>query len=116
MAKYSVRSDIQDELLKQFSTRSDHEEAEEYVDKVLSKLGIDPAKVVITPLLKRLSLTYATYKRAFYESKTKDDIFYQKYIGYEKELRELTSDLIRKSTDEDDVKAGSKIFAEIFRG
>lgn len=116
MAKYSVQSDIKDELLKEFSKRSDHEEAKEYVDKVLGKLGIDTDNVTVTPLLNRLSVTYATYKRAFYESKTKDDIFYQKYIGYEKELKELTADLIRKSADEDDVKAGTKIFNETFRG
>jgi hypothetical protein len=116
MAKYSVQSDICDELIKQYSQRSDHIEAEEYVDKVLSKLGIDTSKVEATSLLKRLAVTYATYKRAFYEFKTKDDVFHQKYIAYEKELKDLTADLIRKSADEDDVKAGSKVFAEIFRG
>jgi hypothetical protein len=96
MAKYSNRSDIQDELIKQLSKRSDHMEAEEYVDKVLTKIGVDSANTAVTPLLKKLAVAYATYKRAFYESKTKDDIFYQKYLGYEKELRTLTTELIRK--------------------
>ena len=116
MAKYSLPSDIKDELIRQYSKRSDHIEAQEYIDKVLSKMGIDLENVEPTPLLKQLSITYATYKRAFYESKTKNDIFYQKYTQYERELRDLTADLIRKSMDEDDVKAGSKIFTETFRG
>ena len=116
MAKYSVQSEIKDELIKGLSKRSDHEEAEEYVNKVLVKLGIDTENVVVSPLLKRLAVTYATYKRAFYESTTKEDVFYQKYLGYEKELKELTTDMIKKSAGEDDVKAGSKIFSETFRG
>ncbi len=116
MATYSLPSDIKDELIKQFSKRSDHAQAEEYINKVLSKLGVDPAKVTQTDLLKEMSITYATYKRAFYESKVKDDIFYQKYLQYEKELKDLTGDLIRKSIDEDEVKAGGRIFTESYRG
>ncbi len=116
MAKYSQQSDIKDELIKQYSKRSDHVEAQEYVDKVLEKLGIDTTKVTVNSLMKELSVTYATYKRAFYESKTKGDIFYGKYREYERELRKLTADVIRTSSDEDDVKAGTKVFAETFRG
>ncbi|MFC1855027.1 hypothetical protein ACFL2A_00605 [Thermodesulfobacteriota bacterium] len=116
MAKYSSITDIEDELIKGFSKRSDHVEAEEYVDKVLTKLGIDTAKVVVTTLITRLSVAYASYKRAFYESKAKDDLFYLKYLDYEKELKELTANLVKKSSAEDEVKAGSKIFAETFRG
>lgn len=117
MARYSTQPEIKDELIKQYSKNSDHVEAEEYIDKVLSKLGIDPAGIEITPLLKNLSITFATYKRAFYESRVKDDIFYQKYLSYEKDLRSLTADLIRKSTEEDDDggNADSKIFTETFR-
>ena len=116
MAKYSSQSDIKDELIKQFTTRADHAEAEEYVNKVLSKLGINTDNVTVTSLLQELSVTYATYKRAFYESKNKDDTFYSKYKEYERSLRELTADIIRTGATEDDVKAGNKIFTEIFRG
>jgi hypothetical protein len=50
MAKYSLPSDIKDELIRQYSKRSDHIEAQEYVDKVLSKMGIDLENVEPTPL------------------------------------------------------------------
>lgn len=116
MAKYSQESDMKDELIKQFSKRCDHIEAEDYVDKVLSKLGIESANVEVTPLLKELAVCYATYKRAFYESKSTDDMFYQKYKEYEKALKELTADVMRAGNGEDAVKAGSKIFAQSFRG
>lgn len=99
MAKYSLQSDMRDELIGQHSKRSDHIEAEEYVDKVLTKLGVDVDYVTVSPLLKELSITYATYKRAFYESKNKDDIFYQKYKDYERQLRDLTAELIRNELE-----------------
>lgn len=96
MAKYSAVIDIQDEIIKSFSTEADHQEAGEYVDKVLSKIGVDIKAIGITPLLKNLSVTYATYKRAFYESVTREDIFFQKYMSHEKELIELTGEVIRE--------------------
>lgn len=108
--KYSKIKDVKDELIKQYSKQSDHDEAQEYVEKVLSKMGVDVDNVQPTPLLKQLSVTYATYKRAFYESGTKDDVFYQKYIEYEQELRDLTAELIRNCMDKD-----SKIFSEVFK-
>ena len=94
---YSTKNDITDELIFKFSTPFDHQEAEEYVDKVLSKLGIAADEYNKPILLKQLAVCYATYKRSFYESKTKEDIFYQKYLQYEEELKSLTSDVIRQT-------------------
>jgi hypothetical protein len=96
MAKYSNIEDVKDELVKKFSKEADHLEGEEYVDKVLSKLLISAEEVKDASVLKELSITFATYKRAFYEAKCKEDIFFKKYLNSEKELKELTSKLIKE--------------------
>lgn len=114
MSKYSTQSDIKDELIKQYTKESDHQEAEEYVEKVLSKIGTDTANAGTTPLLTNLSATYATYKRAFYESEAfMGDIFHQKYLSYEKELMNLTAEVIKKHIDAHD---DTKIFHKVFNG
>lgn len=96
--------DIKDELIKRYSKESDFDEARGYVNKVLAKLGIyqvKPALAEYIEIIEQLTITYATYKRAFYESRMKGDKFWKKYEQYEVELRDLTVELIRKSMDEE---------------
>lgn len=99
--KYSKQSDVTDDLIRPLVTKPDHDEAEEYVNKVLVKVGLDGDDIEPTPLLRKLSAIYVTYKRAFYNYHLpKDDVeFYQKYRAYESDLRELTQDVIRYYTD-----------------
>jgi hypothetical protein len=98
MASFSIPADITDKVIKPLSQQSDHVEAEEYIKKISDRLDKHLSNVV-TPELNKLSVCYATYKRAFYEFKTNNDIFHRKYIAYEKELKDLTKDLIRKSIE-----------------
>jgi hypothetical protein len=111
VAKYSNIKDVDDEIIKVLSKESDHEEAADYIDKVLVKCGVDPKGITVTPLLADLSTTYAIYKRSFYESISKDDVFYQKYITEEKMLRILTSTVIKKY-----INSGNKIFTTTAKG
>lgn len=115
MAKYSSPWNIQDAFIREFSVESDHEEAALYIDKLLKRINAEPNAKHIAPLVKQLSIIYATYTRAFYESMRIGDQFYQKYREYEVRLVSVTKMIIRKDIAQEsgDYKKSVKGFEKL---